>query len=277
MVQDQPTLKGRTIAITRPCVQAEEEADIIRKKGGTPYFIPTIEIKASSDLAPIKKFITELVTGKTDYAIFMSVNGVNHLLNAAESLKQLKELEEGLEKTTIIAVGPRTGQELKVHKIHVDLIPSKYTSEGVLETLMHRGVSGKSIRIPRTPAASPTLTEKLREQGASVEEIYVYESEPLGDKNLASRFLEDLANGKIDAIVFGSSSCVRNLFQMLDELVPAAKLRDLFNRKQTTVVAIGPVTAKTLVKMGVNVEVMPNEHIFEAALTELARYWAPIK
>ena len=45
MVQKTPSLKGRTVAITRPAGQAEEAGKLIEEKGGVPYYIPAIEIK----------------------------------------------------------------------------------------------------------------------------------------------------------------------------------------------------------------------------------------
>ena len=44
MVQDALTLKGRTVALTRPRDQAEETGKLIKQYGGEPYFIPSIEI-----------------------------------------------------------------------------------------------------------------------------------------------------------------------------------------------------------------------------------------
>jgi uroporphyrinogen-III synthase len=49
-------------------------------------------------------------------------------------------------------------------------------------------------------------------------------------------------------------------------------LRALINSKVTTV-AIGPTTAEALREMGINVDVMPQDYLFEEALTALARYW----
>ena len=60
MVQKTPSLKGKTVAITRPAGQAEEAGKLIEEKGGVPYYIPAIEIKGLSNFAPIKKFIAEL-------------------------------------------------------------------------------------------------------------------------------------------------------------------------------------------------------------------------
>jgi uroporphyrinogen-III synthase len=273
MVQDEATLKGKTIAVTRPCGQAEEAAEAIRKRGGKPYFIPTIEVKGPSDLAPIGKFIDELEKGRIDYIVFMSANGVRYLLSAAESLGKSEKLRVGLEKATVIAVGPRTAQELQASHIRVNLVPSKYTSEGVIETLQHHGVRGRLIRIPRTAAATHALAEKLADMGGLVEEVYVYESSVPVDDEVKTEFFRDLTAGRIDAVVFGSSMCVKNLFHMLTKQASEEKLRDLLNQK-VTVVAIGPVTAETLRKMGVRVDVMPEAHLFEEALAALARHWS---
>jgi uroporphyrinogen-III synthase len=210
--------------------------------------------------------------GEIDYVIFMSVNGVRYLFSAAESLGLRSQLKEFLGKTVTVAVGPRTAEELKTNQIHVSLIPAKYSSEGITQSLHQVDISGKVIGIPRTSGATPTLAEKLREMGAKVQEIHVYESRlPVGE-NLKSKFLQDLTSGKIHAIIFSSSLCVKNLFQMFKEQISMEKLRDVMNSK-LTVVAIGPVTADTLHEMGLKVDVMPDKHVFEEALTALARYW----
>jgi uroporphyrinogen-III synthase len=272
MVQEAFTLKGRTVAVTRPRDQAEEAGKMIEKKGGKPYFIPTIEIKAPTDLSAIKKFIDALRRSEVNYVIFMSINGVKYLLSAAESLGPKDQLKEYLERTVTMAVGPKTAQELKNHQIHVDLIPARYSSEGIIQSLQQRGISGKSIYIPRTSEAPPELATRLREIGGKVQEVYVYESRLPIDHNLKESFLQDLTGGKIHAIVFSSSLGVKNLFQMLTEQVSSEKLRDIMNSK-LTIVAIGPATAETLVEMGLKVDVMPEKHLFEEALNALALYW----
>lgn len=272
MVQEDIKLKGKTIAITRPRGQADELAKMVEAKGGKPYFIPAIEIKPPSDLTPIKDFIGELQKKEVDYVIFMSVNGVRHLLSVADSLKLLDETVDGLKETVTIAVGPKTAQELEAQGVPVNLVPSKYTSEGVLETLRQLDVAGKTIWIPRTSSASATLKETLIEMGALIQEIYVYESALPNDKKREKQFFQDLTAGKVDAIIFGSTSCVKNLFQMLSDWISPEKLGGLLSGK-VAVVAIGPVTASALAEMGVKVDVMPDKHVFEEALAALVRYW----
>ena len=273
MVQKTPSLKGKTVALTRPVGQAEEAGKLIEEKGGVPYYIPAIEIKALTNFVPIDKFITELEKGKVDYVILMSTNGVKYLFNIAESLKQTSQLKVGLSKTFVIAVVPRTAQALEEeHHVKVDLVPSKFSSEGLIECLKSKELSGKKIRIPRTSNATPILREKLKEMGADVEEIYVYESGLPVDAELKNRFFQDLTSGKINAIVFGSGLSAKNIFQMLTEKAPMDKLRNIINSKITTV-AIGPTTAEALVEMGLKVDVVPEDYLFEKALVALANYW----
>jgi uroporphyrinogen-III synthase len=272
MVQNAFTLKGRTIAITRPREQAEETSRLIRKYGGEPYSIPTIELKGTSDLSSIKSFIDELEKGKIDYVIFMSPNGIKYLFSSAESLGMKAKLKEHLAKTITMAVGPKTAQELKDHSIPVSLVPDKFSSEGILECLRQSDIFGKSIYIPRTSSATPSLANRLKEMGVNVQEIYVYKSLLPIDQKLTGKFFQDLIKGKIHAIIFSSSLGVKNFFQMLKECVSEEKLLEFMNSSLTTV-AIGPVTAETLLKMGLKVDVMPKKYLFEEALIALARYW----
>ena len=275
MVQGIPSLKGKTVVITRPKAQSKAVATKITELGGKPFFLPTIEIKAPKDRSLIKGFLEELSGGKVDFVIFMSVNGVRYLIDAAEDLGLSNKLLTGLSKSTVIAVGPKTAEELRTNNIHFDIFPSEFSSEGIVQILKKKGVSGKVIRIPRTPAASPVLLERLNSMGAFVEEIYVYESGLPTDEELTKRFLETLRIGKLQSIVFGSSLTVNNLFTMLNKQISSKELSELMN-SNLTIVAIGPVTAKTLKEKGVRVDVVPDEYLFESALDALAVFWNKI-
>jgi uroporphyrinogen-III synthase len=272
MVQKTPSLKGRTVAITRPAGQAEEAGALIKAKGGVPYYIPAIEIKGLSNPAPVKKLIAELCAGTVDYVILMSTNGVKYLFSVAEGLKQSRRLLEGLAKSFVIAVGPKTAEAMKECNVRVDLVPQKYSSEGLLEVLKEKDVKGKKIRIPRTSNAAPTLTDTLRTMGADVEEIYVYESSLPVDEKVKDKFYADLTEGQISAIVFGSGLSAKNIFKMLSEKAPMDQLRKIVKSKVTTV-AIGPTTAEALKEMNVIVDVVPEDYLFENALEALAQYW----
>jgi uroporphyrinogen-III synthase len=272
MVQKTPNLNGKTIAITRPTGQTQEAAEQILAWGGRPYFIPAIEIKGLSDFSKIKKFISEFQEGGIDWVIFMSINGIKYLLEAAQCLAQTAELKTGLAKAFVVAVGPKTAEACMSFGVHVDLVPAKYSSEGLIESVQGQDLSGKRIRIPRTTSATPTLTDKLKEMGADVEEVYVYESNLPVDEKLKEKFFEDLTCGKIDAVIFGSGLSAKNIFKMLTEKAAMEKVRAIFNGK-VTAVAIGPTTAVALKELGVKIDVIPEDYLFEKALDALAKFW----
>ncbi len=202
----------------------------------------------------------------------MSVNGVQHLLSIAENFGIANAVKKNLKKTTVMAVGPRTAKELEANGIHVDLIPEKYTSDGILQCLRQRHAKDKMIFIPRTSEAPPELGESLRAMGNHVEDIYVYRSGLPSDKAHVTSFTTDLADGKIDAILFTSALGVRNFFEMLKNVITEKELKELI-AKATTVVAIGPTTAKPLTEATINVDVIPRNHTLSEALEALASFW----
>lgn len=271
MVQGIFTLKGRTVAITRPIDQTEETGELITYYGGVPYFVPSIEIKETCDFESVKLFFAELESDKIDYVLFMSTNGIRYLLSCAEGLGIKTQLLASLKKVVVMAVGPKTAQELSVHDVSVDLIPVEYSSEGIIDCLKQQGVNGKTIYIPRTKGATPELAKNLRKLGAFVKELYVYES-LLPNNPDQQKFVEDLQAGAVDAIIFGSSLSGINLFQMLKSTISTEQLRNLLNTS-LTIVSIGPVTAQTLSNLGLRVDVMPEKYLFKEALKALSEHW----
>jgi uroporphyrinogen-III synthase len=277
MVQENQTLKGKTIAVTRPREQAKETVRAIEERGGKPYLFPTIEIRGQRDMSAAKAFFTALSSGMVDYVVLMSVNGVQHLLEAAERLGVKDEVKTNLKDTMKIAVGPKTAQEMEKNGISVDLIPEKYTSEGILQCLQQQHAKGKTIYIPRTSEAPPELAEKLRAMGNEVKEVYVYKSQiPSNRGRLAQKFVKNLSNDGIDAIIFTSSLGVKNFFMMLKQVISERKLKSLIEEK-IIVVAIGPTTSKALAENGIKVDVMPENHTFNEALDALGSYWTAKK
>jgi uroporphyrinogen-III synthase len=272
MVQAAP-LRGRVVAITRPSGQAEEAGVLIKQMGGVPYYIPAIEIKPLSNPEPVKKLLSELEAGTVDYTVLMSTNGVKYLFEAAEELNQAHQLREGLKKTCVVAVGPKTAEAMTQIGVHVDLVPQKYSGEGLLDALKDTDVVGKKFRMARTSNAPPMLREALTARGADVEEIYVYESGLPVDEALKTKFYEDLTGGRIDALLFGSGLSAKNIFRMLTEKASMGTLRKVLSEK-VTVIAIGPTTAQALQELNIKVDVMPQDYLFENALSALARHWA---
>lgn len=270
MVQT-PNLRGKTVAITRAFNQAQETAKIIEELGGKAYIIPTIEFKMPDDLTPVRTFIEDIQAKKASYVIFMSSNAIEFLFKEAAILNLSKKLEDGLNRATIIAIGPKTEEALKKYGVRVNFLPREYSSEGIVETIQKMGLSHETIYIPRVKNAGSTLREKLEALKLKVQEIPVYEQILPKDTDLAEKFANDLASGRIHAIIFGSAQSVRNLKKILENFLPTSGIK-LFMEK-VTIVAIGPETAKAIKEVDLRVDVIPKSYTFNAAIEALIDYW----
>lgn len=264
------SLRGKTVAITRPRPQAEELARVILRLGGKPYIAPTVEIKVKEEHQPIERFIRKLLEEKVDYVIFTSVNGILGLLKISEELEKKIRILDLLNKVNVIAIGPKTKTELEKNGVKVDLVPSTYSSQAIIEILRHANLHKKFIVIPRTSKVDPYLREELEKMGAEVEEVPVYGTALPSNKSEILKLLNDLSNNMIDAITFTSSATAQNLFQIADECAKTDELRK--SLKRITVIAIGSRTKRTLSDLGVDVHVLPEEYTTEAMVKAYADY-----
>jgi uroporphyrinogen III methyltransferase/synthase len=122
-----------------------------------------------------------------------------------------------------------------------DVVPERFVAEGMVEALA--GVEFSRVLIARAAAARDVLPDALRERGASVEIVDLYETvvEPLEPALLP-------AIAAADYLTFTSSSTVRNF------LASAAV------GPHTRIVSIGPVTSATLREHGLDVSVEADRH-----------------
>lgn len=264
------SLKGKIIAITRPEKQTHKLARLVSKLGGKPYVAPTVEIKPPLNRHHVTKFVNKVLGGQIDFVIFMSVNGVTSLTKFLEEPEQKRKFFRELNKATIVAIGPKTRKELENHGIKADIVPLKYSSEGIVESLRKIDLRGKTGAIPRSSDASKYLRQELEKMGASILEVPIYESTLPQDKSKVLTLLSDLFKGRIDAITFTSASTAQNLFKIASEHAQADELRDCL--KKTVVAAIGPTTQRTLEKLGLKVDVVPKEYTIEAMMEALECY-----
>ena len=225
-------LRDRVIAITRSEQDAHEFAALVQEQGGRAIAIPTIELVPAGAHAG-QEFLALLEKKKYDYCAFMSAQGAGVLIG----LIGAGQARSALKKTTVIAVGPKTKEELERHDITVDMVPDSYSSIGLVEMLARKSPSGKRIIIPRSSEATEFAAKALYDLSMTVDEISLYgvRTHP-GDTRQWREFRGLLAEKKIDAIVFTSASNVRSFF----EIMPDTDL------KSVAVISIGPFTSAEL-------------------------------
>jgi len=197
---DRP-LQGVGVLVTRPRTQAIELVDAIEARGGSAYCFPVIDIVPLDELdvrasaAPLKA---------PDIVIFVSRNAVEYGIRYTAGGK-------------IAAIGPATARAIRAAGRVVDISSAAgYDSEHLLAEDALRQVSGKRIRIIRGSRGRELLADTLRERGALVDYLSVYERRLPG---VSAETLADLESrwrqGFINVVTIMSVQSLENLAKLL--------------------------------------------------------------
>src|SRR5690349_5518526 len=154
-------LEGRTIIVTRAASQAEELTKILEGFGAKIIACPTIEIRELDNYERLDEALDHLYG--YDWLILTSTNGVEHFLKRLIS-RGLKI--DDLDEIKVCAIGQRTADKLHDAHVHVDLVPSQSTAEGVFAALSEfaggrEHLPGLNILLPRAAVGRDMLPDEL--------------------------------------------------------------------------------------------------------------------
>lgn len=196
-------LNGCGVLITRPEHQSKELAAEVEAAGGNVFHFPAIDIIGRDVLEIGREFAT---LNKPDIVIFVSSNAVAYGLPVVKGIR-----------TKIAAVGPATRAAIEALHVSVDISPADgFDSEHLLKHDSLQAVDGKNIIIMRGQSGREMLGDTLRERGANVDYLCVYNRIP-HEPTLAD--LEDLESAlnqqRIHFVTVLSAETVEFLVQIL--------------------------------------------------------------
>jgi uroporphyrinogen III methyltransferase/synthase len=236
-------LFGRTIAVTRARGQASRLAQQLQSLGARVIEAPAIRVRRL--VGP------PLDASRYDLVCVTSPNGAAGLF---ERLAAGGRDARALAGACVAAIGPGTAAELAVHGISADVVPERAVGEGLVEALA--GVEVQRALIVRARHARDVLPDALRERGAEVDVLDVYETvaEPLGPEVL------ERALGA-DYITFTSASTVRFFLEATDHSAGLSP--------STRIVSIGPITSAALREHGLEPHLEAVRHDIDGVIEAL--------
>ncbi len=204
---EQRPLLGRRIGIPRPLGQALPVVEQANDLGADCVLMPTIEILPPKDWIAVDKAIDHL--DEYDWLVFTSANGVEYFLSRIiDSGGDMRRLG-GL---NIATIGPATAAALKAFHLKADIVPEEYRAEGLAAALTPL-VRGKRVLWARASRGRDVLPASLREAGAVVDEVVVYQN--IDSTSFDPAVTEILNNGEVDWVCLSSPSIARQFRKLL--------------------------------------------------------------
>jgi uroporphyrinogen III methyltransferase/synthase len=258
-------LFGWRVLVPRTKEQAASVSERLRSYGAVPQVVPTIAVEPPRAPQQMERAIKGLVTGRFQWIAFTSANAVRAVREKLEEYGLDARAFAGIK---VAAVGEQTAAALGDFGIKPDLVPeAEQSSEGlaaawppyddVLDPI-------NRVLLPRADIATETLVARLTDLGWETEDVTAYRTVRAAPPPAVIR--EAIKGGGFDAVLFTSSSTVRNLIGIAGK--PHAV---------TAVAVIGPQTAQTAAEYGLRVDVTAPRASAMALVDALAEHGARLR
>ena len=255
-------LFGWRVLVPRTKEQAGSLSARLRSYGAVAEEVPTISVEPPRNPQQMDKAVRGLVEGRYEWIAFTSVNAVKAVKEKFEEYGLDARAFSGLK---IAAVGDKTAACLAEWGLRADLVPTgEQSARGLLEDWPEYDEVLDPINrvfLPRADIATENLVAGLLDLGWEVDDVTAYRTVRAAPPPAPVR--EAIKGGKFDAVVFTSSSTVRNLVGIAGK--PHAS---------TVIAVIGPATAKTAEEHGLRVDVLAAQPSVEALVDALADHGA---
>lgn len=249
------SLQGKKVLVPRGKKSAKSFSEIVVSLGGTPVEIPLLGFRPTQTEPILKKVLQSLHT--YNWFIFTSNVTVETFFSFIDRVDF-----ESFQK--IAAIGEKTEEVLRKKGFSVDFRPQKYVAEEFAKEFAELVNSGDRILIPKGNLARDYIAQFLREKGAIVDEVVIYETFfPEESKHL---LIQSINEAKLDILPFTSPSTVEHFMDVVNEY----QLRD--HICSCIVACIGPVTKQMCESYGLTVHVMPGKYTVNEMLIGVCSY-----
>ncbi len=243
-------LAGVSVAVTRPREDGRALADALRRLGAGVLETPLVRVRTRSDASVADRDLTAY-----DWIAFTSRYAVAALLaTVAGGPVAVRRARDDTDRPRLAAVGASTAAALRAVDLRVDLTPEARADAEHLAAVMLRAGCGPGTRVlfPRAAGARETLPARLREAGASVDDLVLYDV--VQCREGADRLVAAIASHGVDVVTLASGSAANALVELVGPSLAA----------RAALVTIGPTTSAAVRAHGLSVAAEAAEPSVEA-------------
>lgn len=248
------------IVVPRTKDPLDQLTDALGRYGASSEIVTTMSIEPPRTEQAMEKAVRGIVDGRFLWLVFTSPHAVRGVI---ERLAEFGLDSRALSGILLAAVGHGTADELALHGLRPDLVPSgDNTAAGLAgefpayDELMD---PLNRVLIPSADVSVTPLLDGLKSLGWEPEEVTAYRTVRAAPPPAQIR--EKIKDGQFDAVVFTSATSVRNLIGIAGKPHPA-----------TVVAAIGQATANACEMHGLKVDVVSKVPNLEFLADALARF-----
>src|SRR3954464_3793472 len=199
-------------------LETREEAQFSRllaEQGADVLQCPMFTIHDAPDEAPIEAWIGRCIEKPFDDVVLMTGEGLRRLMKVVRRLGVEPAFIAALGRARKFARGPKPGKALREIGLEPQLMTEKPTSEGVAEMLARIDLGGHRVGLQLYPDRNHSaLIGAITAQGAEVDAVlpYIYDAQA-AETNIITA-IDEMAQGRTDAIALTSSGQARRLFDV---------------------------------------------------------------
>jgi len=238
--------------------RAREIAKLIANLGGVPIVAPSVREVALESNQEALEFARKLASGEVEMVIFTTGVGVKALASAVEKVCPRDELSRYLNDVVVVARGPKPAVALRELGVRVSLtVPEPNTWRDLL-TLLDQSknalpVAGRRIAVQEYGVTNSELSAGLRERGAIVTLVNVYQWALPEDLSPLQSAVESIISGDVHILLVASSVQIRHLFEVAERMAKGEALHEALSR--VVITSVGPLTSEELRGRGLSVDI----------------------
>lgn len=256
-----------------------EMAKLIANYGGEAIVAPSMREVPLETNTEALAFGRKLFAGRFDMVIFLTGVGARALARVVETIHPLEKYLAELRKIAIVARGPKPVAVLREWNVPIAATaPEPNTWRELLRSLDENAAAlplkGRRIAVQEYGVKNAELLAGLKERGAQVTSVPVYEWGLPEDSGPLRSAIAEIARKAIDVILFTTATQADHLLQIAAEMNEEDALRRALSRM--VVASIGPTTSERLREFGIAPDLEPAHPKMGYLVSEAAQRCAEI-
>lgn len=242
---------GGRIVLALESRRSNEIATLIATYGGKAIVAPATREVASGQSQDVSRFVGALLDGKVRLVIFLTGVGTRALVGAVEAFCAKERFLGALSQVPVLARGPKPAGALKELGVPISWnVPEPNTWREILSVLDGAGVPlrGQCVAVQEYGVPSRELLEGLKERGAEVMPVHVYDWALPEDIAPLQNAIRVVINHGVDIVLFTAGVQVHHMMQVAEEM--RCKDALIGALQQVKIASIGPVTSEALREYG---------------------------